>query len=71
LPPYYSELNPIEKLWSYVKLYWRKEMMAFKGEITENDKKSLIIDICNQMSKYNITKIINHIVPMMINILES
>jgi transposase len=38
LPPYCSELNPIERLWSYVKLYWKKEMMTFKGDITENEK---------------------------------
>jgi transposase len=63
LPPYCSELNPIERLWSYVKLYWKKEMMTFKGDITDNEKKELILSICNQMTKYNINAIVNHIAP--------
>jgi transposase len=46
LPPYCSELNPIEKLWALMKQYWKKEMMTFEGNITENEKKSQILDIC-------------------------
>jgi transposase len=40
LPPYCSELNPIEKLWALMKQYWKKEMMTFEGAITENEKKT-------------------------------
>jgi transposase len=46
LPPYCSELNPIEKMWAYAKHYWKKEMMDFRGDINENDMRVLVDVIC-------------------------
>jgi hypothetical protein len=70
LPPYCSELNPIEKLWAYAKHYWKKEMVDFRGDLNENDMRVVIDVICQHMSKYNIKKIINHVIPLMISSLK-
>lgn len=32
LPPYSSELNPIEKVWNLVKMQWRKLILENNGD---------------------------------------
>ena len=45
LPPYSPELNPIEKLWSQVKLQWRKSLMESQGMIDVKKENKIINEI--------------------------
>ena len=61
LPPYSPDLNPIEKLWSQVKLQWKKELLKVRGDIEEPEVVKIVTSICDYMEKYNMKKHIDHI----------
>ncbi|XP_055932005.1 uncharacterized protein LOC129962281 [Argiope bruennichi] len=57
LPPYHSELNPIEMIWSQIKGHVARENKTFKL----NDVKELVIQAIQKVTIDNWKKCINHV----------
>lgn len=56
IPPYSPELNPSEKIWHYIKQYYRNTVF----ENLENVKKWLHNFVCNNLNSSIIKSITNH-----------
>jgi hypothetical protein len=53
-----------------MKRYWRKEMLKFRGEVSALAKGELINEICIMMTKNNMHKLVNRIVPLLLEVLK-